>query len=142
MKLKTIVTAFTLALIFGASAMAQKPNARPADCPRNEQCLADSSCQRFNKGKRPAAMCPFQGIELNKDQQAKLAELQKKCDKKGKRRGACPDEKCLKEIKKILTPDQYVTFLENIATQKGNRPGPRKGHSPRHHRQGNPNPQQ
>ena len=127
MKIKSLITAFALALVFSATATAQNSNDRPADCPLKQQCQVDSSCPRVKLNKK-SPMCPMQGIELSDAQKAKFSELCNNCDKQGKHRGSCPDEKCLEEVKKILTPEQYVTFLENAVKQKANRPDPRRMH--------------
>lgn len=67
----------------------------------------------------------------------------KDCDKKfkgdGRRPGANPAMRAeyVKKVKEILTPEQYVTFLENIVFMPQN-DAPRPDGMPRHDRKGGP----
>lgn len=101
------------------------------NCPDNsKKCKKDGKkdckkkdCKKnFCKGDRQKAFNPFEGIELTADQKAKIEALKKKgCCKDSandsvaqkNRRQARKD--FILGVKEILTPEQYVTFLENIA---------------------------
>ncbi len=92
-------------------------------------------CRTKDGNKRECkAFNPFEGITLTADQQAKLEALKpQKCDKANgnqqcdKKINECPATSDMKnnrrqdkrdylaKVKAILTPEQYVTYLENIA---------------------------
>lgn len=108
------------------------------ECQKGQKCDGKQRCQEFN---------PFEGLNLTENQQAKLndlksefckkqenrkAEGQQKMDKNKKDDKQRPDRRQAKreylaKVKSILTPDQYVTFLENMTV---NRPdmGPGRHH--------------
>lgn len=113
----------------------------------------DGKCPDSNgcRNKRMPHNDPFDGIELTSDQKAKIEALRTNC--KNEKAQCCKNdstasnrcrnnESCCKpekndidkaaqkqqrlnDIKKILTTDQYVKFLENIVTSQPERPNPR-----------------
>lgn len=138
MKKNFISAAIALsALLVSGTALAQKP----ADCQRTT-CPEQSACQ--------AAPCsgqscpaPFAGLNLTQDQQTKLkalcdarkTEAQKNRKDKRAERQQCRKD-YLAQIKSILTPEQYVQFLENSYLDGGKGPGFIRGdrkHHGRHH---------
>lgn len=113
MKKKLIVAAIAAFATAGFYASAQQPN--PGTCCTENQCKEQGDC------KRP---CPFDGLDLNDAQRAQLKELQKQCAEQTKankekdktaRREAAKQRRAekLAKIKEILTPEQYIKFLEN-----------------------------
>lgn len=113
-----------LAGAFAFNASAQQADNTAATCNNNKQCTL---------GKRaagPTAFNPFEGINLSKDQESKLQALRLQCQAdrkaareqdKAERRKACNDQrrKMLKDIKAVLSPEQYVQFLENNFVNRG-----------------------
>ena len=124
MKTKIIIAAVTFAALFSLSASAQCPKKDCDKCPKQEQmCSAKDSCMRPEMRRGHQQMLPnaFEGIELTEQQKASLKAL--RTQEKGKRDGR---KEYLGKVKEILTPEQYVTFLENIATSRPmGRPGGR-----------------
>ncbi len=59
---------------------------------------------------------PFEGITLTADQQAKLDVLKSNKEARPDRRQM--KREYLAKVKEILTPDQYVVFLENSFVNK------------------------
>lgn len=101
------------------------------DC-KKEQC--DKKAGECKKGERQMPN-PFEGLNLTADQQAKLKELKGACCKDNKDNKANKDNRVdprqakrdfLAKVKGILTPEQYVTFLENNFAN--GRPHMDKGH--------------
>ena len=89
------------------------------DCPKQQQCdKKDGECKKDRQCPNP-----FEGLNLTADQQAKLKELKGAgCCKERKDGKANKDNRVaprqakrdfLAKVKGILTPEQYVTFLEN-----------------------------
>lgn len=125
------------------SAMAQPR--QKAQCHNAEQCTTDGCKQDATKEKRGAMPNPFAGIELSDSQKSQLKELMTKRHEARKEKMAARKaeknhndsaraegfremrKQHLQDIKSILTPEQYVTFLENsvINSQQGH-PGMRK----------------
>lgn len=124
---------------FNAAAQAQAKAGDNVTCAKKECPVAPG------KDCRKAKCNPFEGLNLTADQQAKLDQLRQQC---GADRKACADQRRaeakerraerdsiarskrldnLKQIKGILTPDQYVTFLENIVISERAPMGPRFG---------------
>lgn len=111
------------AVTFGASAQkAAKTQAAPCK-PAQECCVTEEVCV--------GQVCPFQGISnLTDDQKAKLKALKGECAQKAKadkaetkkaqkaQKAECAKKRQesrkanLAKIKEILTPEQYVEFLE------------------------------
>ena len=104
-----------------ATASAQKPQ---QNCCTDGQACTEQNCKPADK---KGAYNPFAGLNLTEQQQAKLDAL--KQEKQAAREAAKKDKADRKQldrqqaktarseelakIKAILTPEQYVTFLEN-----------------------------
>lgn len=132
MKKIFLATVVMAASMFSFNASAQKSKNCPATCPDSAACPA-LKCDRPD---------PFIGITLTPEQQTKLQTL--KAETKAKRQAMAKDRKTkvktdrtkraeamkaskkeyLENVKKILGPDQYVVFLENIVL---NQPSPKAG---------------
>lgn len=87
------------------------------------------------------APSPFDGLNLTAEQQSKIDALKAQCKEqqrqckeqskadKQEARSQKAEKKAnaraemLGKVKEILTPEQYVQFLENAFVQQGNRPG-------------------
>lgn len=125
--MKKTIIAMSLALM-GAFAMSAQTPANcinPANCAVTA-CTDSSAC-------RPQGYCPFAGLNLTADQQTKLQALNADRQKKAKdaranaqkQRSEAKDarknarKEYLAQVKSILTPEQYVQFLENNYTQGG-----------------------
>lgn len=157
--MKKVFLSLALLSASAFSIMAQTPAQTctdPAQCANKEQC---AKVERDGKGRDSKA---FEGINLSDEQKTKLAALrQGKCtakDDKAKMAGKDGEqrEKLSKEqvqqmrkeraekhqnarkeylvqVKEILTPDQYVVFLENCyMLQDNNGPkmnGPKMAHA-------------
>lgn len=143
--------AVVVASMLSVSAFAQGPrNGNGNSCKKSREgkCITDQRGQRADSACRIAAYNPFEGLNLTEQQKAQLQAI----PKPGKvtataadgARGAgvqnAPAKKAirrdiranyLKEIQKVLTPEQYVKYLENfyIGAQPGKqaRPGKTKG---------------
>lgn len=117
---------------------AQACPGNPQACPGNPKaCPANPQACPV---KRPCAD-PFAGINLTQEQQTKLTALREKCkinraaaDKARKDRFQQRDsimrvnkKQRLEEVKAILTPEQYVIFLENMVVAN---PGHDRGPAP------------
>ncbi len=129
-------TLLALAVLAGVAtaATAQTPNAeRNAACTPGATCTpAATNCEA---GRDAACPNPFEGLNLTAEQQTALAALRNECRAD---RDSCRAEAKrarLARIKEILTPEQYVTFLENAFVNSPGRsqarPG-RDGHRTRH----------
>lgn len=124
--MKKTLLVIALAACGIAGATAQKPatcataNCNTANC--TEQQCAPQNC----KNNRTCAS-PFEGLNLTADQQTKLNALKQECTaRQQQQRRDCQKANAerkgmktecrrtnLAKIKEILTPEQYVTFLEN-----------------------------
>ena len=122
---KNLIATLVLAAGIG-SAFAQKP----ADC--TNTCTNDQQCPQAVKPRTPRpCVNAFEGLNLTADQQAKIdalktegqarrdqAKAEKKADRQKERADRAANFKAnrtemLAKIKDILTPEQYVKFLEN-----------------------------
>lgn len=115
-----------------ATASAQKPQGHQCAAAEGQACAASQSCSQ-SQGK--CAFNPFEGLNLTEQQQAKLDALKQekkaakdaakkdKADRKQADRAQAKSQRAeeLAKIKEILTPEQYVTFLENNYLNAGNR---------------------
>lgn len=141
MKKKIMVLAVAIASMASFSSMAQVAAKATSgvetvkcDNASNECCNLKKDCMGGNA---------FEGINLTADQQSKLKALKADCkakrekcnaDKKAAKAQARADRKqakrdYLNKVKGILTPDQYVVFLENIVVSDAPKGGPRpNGH--------------
>lgn len=120
MNKKTIVAVLGLCALVATPAFAQQPAG--CDGPAKECRVKDKDGKR-----RADAPNPFEGLNLSADQQTKLDALKKECRanreaqakqrkeaKAARKEGACKARaEQLAKIKEILTPEQYVKFLEN-----------------------------
>lgn len=138
MKKKIMILSLAAAPLFGFNAMAQNDNDcnDPAYCP--QQCYQPNGPS--DKMYRPTSIeeMAFEGILLTPEQQAAVDQV--KATRKAQREQFSAQERTekanrmearqkakrdyLKQMQAILTPDQYVTFLENIVVaQPQGRPG-------------------
>lgn len=121
-----------LATVGGSSAFAARQDKKQdctPDCPQKECTLDAKKCDKKDcKAQRPS---PFDGLNLTADQQTKLDQLrddarkeqqairqQAQADRqKAREDGKAFAEKARKDylakVKEILSPEQYVQFLEN-----------------------------
>lgn len=121
---KTLLSAVVVTMsLFTFNAMAHGKQCDKKDCPK-ETCDKHKPCDKMAK---PNCPNPFAGIELTQAQQEKLDALKSSCTIKNKKKGdrkkyrqyrdsIARDAKVkhLARVKKILTPEQYVQFLENM----------------------------
>lgn len=134
---KTILGLAILALsVANFSASAQKNNkACPQVCPSAQTCCAEQPCQV--KGDCTL----FEGINLSDAQKAQLKDLRAKnsqackANEKARKEEARKDREAakaermankrqyLQDVKSVLTPDQYVLFLENFFVNGGDNRG-------------------
>lgn len=161
MKKSILSIAVMVASLFSFSAFAQAPQ-KSAECSNaakecvngKQACQNPQACknpQNCQNGpacapQRPCAADPFAGINLSQDQKAKLSALKEQ--RKAKRDAADKSRKdrfqqrdsmarankkeYLESVKEILTPDQYVIFLENAvlaAPGQGRGVAPHKMHA-------------
>ena len=126
--MKKLLLAFAVIAGVVTAATAQTPCAE-----RNAACTpAAANCEA---GRNRACPNPFEGLNLTAEQQTAIAALRTECRAD---RDSCRAEAKrarLARIKEILTPEQYVTFLENAFVNGTGRaqarPG-RDGHRNRH----------
>lgn len=142
---KMIKLAIVAVALCGLPAIAQNQNNNTTTCTKPD-CQNPTECvvNGKDKGQRPD---PFAGINLTESQKQALDKIQsdrkakyeaRKADvKKDKqqRREAADARKMdrkndrreyLNSVKGVLTPEQYVVFLENIVIEKGAPQGGRK----------------
>lgn len=127
MKKQIISLAIAAFALTSFTSVAQNPASAATKNCTNKECAATKG----NKDSKRPAYNPFEGLNLSADQQAKLDALQaeqkaardaKRTADKTKKQEARNAQKEAKKaerkaqldkIKAILTPEQYVTFLEN-----------------------------
>lgn len=139
---KTLLTlAFATAGIFTFTASAQQQCcAAQKECCKTEQACCKEGAVK-PKANKPNA---FEGITLTAEQQTQIKALNEKYGKARKDKKEAKAESAKKErkeaqegrrayldeLKKILTPEQYTTYLENQAMNKqgvkGNKRAPQK----------------
>lgn len=127
---KNLFIALTLSFAAPAlTAFAQEP---AAGCQANAQECNHHKNHRCEAGSGVKCPSPFDGLNLTADQQTALDALRTECrgqkaaEKKERACGAAERRKeNLAKIKQILTPEQYVAFLENnfVNAANGMRPG-------------------
>lgn len=138
MKMKKLIIAMAFAAItatgFTAAAKTDKKCGKQ-ECTRTEQCAKAAKC-----GKQAcdslqcfaARPCEFEGLNLTDAQKtqiqaikaeqrtnaqaAKAAKQQAKADRRAAKEAARTEY--LAKVKEVLTPEQYVQYLENIAKQQ------------------------
>ncbi|MDE5808917.1 MAG: hypothetical protein K2H59_01385 [Muribaculaceae bacterium] len=166
MKKTILALSLSVLSVLGFSAMAQNQKAENKKCENKECCKKEGKKEcKDKKDCGKAQYNPFEGLNLSEAQMQQLAAL--KADRKSekvqgqrpeKREQMTPEQRQAKmqerdnrsreylaKVKAILTPEQYVSFLENVAVhksghhngqmmrQKGNHPGakgPRGEHRP------------
>ncbi len=126
MKKKVLAIAIAALTFTSLASSAQKKFDGKCKSDKRELSCKGDSC-------RSAQRCynPFEGLGLTADQQKKIDELKADCKQKrdrdraagmqqkkdeiSKRRAQAKESraKYLKDVKSILTPEQYVQFLEN-----------------------------
>lgn len=120
---KTLLSAVVLSMsLFSFNAMAHGKQCDKKDC-QKEACDNHRKCEKKVK---PECFNPFAGIKLTQEQQEQLDALKASCPLKDMKNGERKKNrqfrdsvareakaKHLAEVKKILTPEQYVQFLEN-----------------------------
>lgn len=128
MKKTLLSIAVVLASMAGLSAAAQSQvqprGAAKAECTQTD--CKNAKCDA------PAKICPFDGLNLTEKQQADLKALCPAKPSKEERRAArCENRReYLAKVKAILTPEQYVQFLENsYVNRMAPRGDMRKGHN-------------
>lgn len=135
MKKKFMVLSLAMASIFGFSAFAQCPGECPDASAENAQCVGARGPQGpQDKRYRPTNIeeIAFEGILLTPEQQASVNQL--KADTKAKYEQSKAQQAAidanrkaermqarqaakreyLKQLQAILTPEQYITYLENV----------------------------
>ncbi|MCM1111430.1 MAG: hypothetical protein NC336_09485 [Clostridium sp.] len=134
MKKKILGIAILAISIFALPAMAQNPaGADNGQCPDQKNCPV---CPDKKKGDRKKAFNPFEGITLTDAQQQQVTRLEQNRKaaraekaKQAREKKAVKDSTMrqgrqtarrdyLNQMKSILTPDQYVVFLENIVVNQ------------------------
>lgn len=149
MKKKIASIAVALVAMFALTANAQQTTTTDssAACPV-EKCAKAAKCGKKVCDKKSDRKCVdmFANLNLTDAQKQALQELKKTC--KAKRNENCNGQKCDKEtrkanakacrteclakIKTILTPEQYVQFLENNFVNR-HQGFNKKGHHNKHH---------
>lgn len=126
--------AAAIVALSGAFAVNAQQVCTPQQACKEQQCAPGQDCRKqcpALRGDKDARMCnPFEGLNLSADQQSKLQALQQKCRterkeakaaEKATRREAGNERRkqMLADIKGILSPEQYVQFLENNFVRDG-----------------------
>lgn len=124
---KKVLMVTAVAALFAVTSYAQNPR----ECRRTECNNDKNECIHMKKA--------FEGIELSDKQVAKLEkickgkEMPKKCNKAEMKQQRLEVRKeSMKKIKDILTPEQYVKYLENVVLMQTCKPRPRP--DAHHHR--------
>lgn len=126
MKKTILIAAVAVASMVSFGAMAQNQK-----CDVKCDSHACSKVMKCEKSQARPCPNPFDGLNLSAEQQDKLKALKpcpadkKEARKEERRRqrqqkdslAQVAHEKYLADVKSVLTPEQYVQFLENIAKQ-------------------------
>ncbi|MDE6497698.1 MAG: hypothetical protein K2L21_03455 [Muribaculaceae bacterium] len=154
MKKKFSTLALALIAAAGIGVMAQNNTTAPDCCKKGHKDNCDKKelpCMDRAQADSLEATVLFDGIQLNADQQAKIKQLRadkakarmeaRKAEKdaraefgKGRMKARKAEMKAdLEKMKQILTPEQYVKYLENMVTSAPRHHGmdakaPRHGH--------------
>lgn len=147
MKKNLIIAMACVAMTAGFTAAAQtEKKCDKQQCPKTEQCQQKQQCTQPGQCARP---CEFEGLNLTDAQKAQIKTIKEeqfaqrkaakeskkeaKAKAKGDRRAAREAARAeyLNKVKAVLTPEQYVQYLENQAKQpakgKGMKPAMQKG---------------
>lgn len=125
MNKKIITAAIAIAALCGIPAMAQTDN-NNTNCPVKKECTKGKQCQAEARAAREfRRMDAFNGIQLTDAQKAGLKAIKPDTTARKNPRQARRDY--VNSVKNILTPDQYVVFLENIVVEDAGMPGGRHG---------------
>lgn len=146
-KLMIALAAIAMTTGFAANAANDKKNDKKCDATKCEQKACPKDCAA---GCPEMGMAEFEGLQLTdaqKDQlkaikaerrdaakKAKEAKQEAKKAEKGAKADArrqCRQE-YLQKVKAVLTPEQYVQFLENQVTKGGKECAPRMNKGQRH----------
>ncbi|MGN0224007.1 MAG: hypothetical protein ACI4AM_08280 [Muribaculaceae bacterium] len=121
MKHFILLAAMGIAAI-SASAQSQCQQQCQAQC--QQQCCDSTAChqQRPARQLRQAAVDPFAGIDLTADQRAAVDSLQAGQRQSQRQLRQQARREYLDQLKQILTPEQYVQYLENLAINGYDRP--------------------
>ena len=141
MKKTILALSLSVLSVLGFSAMAQNQKCEGKKCENKEVCKKEckkdgKDCKKFDR----AQYNPFDGLNLTEAQTQQLAALKsemkqndgQRSDKKEQMTPEQRQEKMkemmqkrenrsreyLAKVKSILTPEQYVSFLENVAVHK------------------------
>lgn len=149
---KILTIAIAIATMFSLSSFAQtsEKNCRGSGkCVKSEKCEGEKECKKAGKkegknGEMKKCANPFAGIELTADQQTKLnaiptpGAVMKASKTENTSKQVNPREFAktvrldyLKQVQQVLTPAQYVKFLENnFVNQRPGKGGKdmKKGH--------------
>lgn len=140
MKKKIMTIAIALSALCVLPSVAKNPDTNNTNVPACEAgaCNQGGQCRGDRADRQANRPNPFEGITLTPEQQSALSALeaqrpsrsQADSEARAQAREARKEARrnYLNQVKDVLTPDQYVTFLENIALQQGN-------HGNRHARQ-------
>ncbi len=86
----------------------------PGKCAKDANCVPKSECRASG------GACQFAGLDLTDAQRESLQKINSECrrakvSEKQQRRAAATNDRSayLAKVKEILTPEQYVKFLEN-----------------------------
>ena len=130
MKRKILSLLFIAIATITFTSIAQNENVSSSEINQEETC----KCNKHKKGgfdNKKKHFNPFEGIALSESQKEQLKEIVV-CHKKEKKQSfndtnegkKSPKEmrrKQLDDIKSILTPEQYIQYLENIAMSKSHK---------------------
>lgn len=146
----------SLAVLF-ASMSAFSAAAQSTANDNTANCKAKTECGKPCQKKNDARFNPFEGLNLTDKQKADLQALRPSKEARAKAKTEAKAEKqaqrkqmveqriqnrrdYLAKVKNILSPEQYVQFLENSYVDQGFKGGPRgkmaKGKDARHHHKG------
>ncbi len=131
--MKKIIVAFAIAAMTAAGFSAAAQDNKQV-CPNQANCPNAKECPQTACKPCVAPMCCFEGLNLTDAQKQKLQEVctnhradmrKSKADAKTQRREARRQARRehLAQIKQILTPEQYVQFLENNFVEKNGKFG-------------------